>query len=301
MSEEINVRSIPAGVFAMSDKERGAAKCAKVEQKTALMIDLETLGTTSDAVVTEIGCCVFDERTGVISAEFSRVCDVGWQVANGRKICPNTLAWYQAKGLTISGLSGDDRVGLSAALIDMREWFRYLLGDRIGDSVMVWMRGGMDQSILDHAYGCMGEETPWPHWHVRDVRTAMAEVGMSKADVHGASYEPAHGALADCKDQVKQLCAVRRRQVAQDRFAQQGRKLVDSVLSGDVKSSASSSVNCQESLVWHDEAWQRLKSQVVICGQESVDESTRSIKASGMAAAYEAVLAMMDREEQSHG
>lgn len=55
------------------------------------MIDIETLATSHDAVITQIGACVFDLHSdGYESFRF----DINWRDQLDRKIDPETLSWW---------------------------------------------------------------------------------------------------------------------------------------------------------------------------------------------------------------
>lgn len=108
--------------------------------KKHFMLDIETLATTPDAVVTEIALVEFDISNGNIIREFHELLPVPMQKYSGRCIDFNTLAWR---------INNTDPVQLTKALTldrDIRvieSFFRDFVTEFSGaEDRIVWCKGG---------------------------------------------------------------------------------------------------------------------------------------------------------------
>ena len=59
-----------------------------------LMLDLETMGNTSDSAIIAIGACYFDPKTGKIEGEFYKEISLESAVKYGGKVDPSTVVWW---------------------------------------------------------------------------------------------------------------------------------------------------------------------------------------------------------------
>ena len=157
-----------------------------------IMIDLETLGTGSDAHILSIGACTMDHEL-----TFHEV--VGPQK---RKIDVDTVRWWmdQSKDAQfVIKQAAMSRMSLTSALAGLDDFIR-----TAGERVCIWSHGaGFDIAILENAYRQAGMITPWMFWNVRDTRT-LIDVAKWKA---GEKLEPTrkgthHNALDDAKHQA---------------------------------------------------------------------------------------------------
>ena len=161
-----------------------------------IMLDLESLGTRPDCAILTLGAVKFDpftmDRFG--DGLYLRI-DVDEQLANGREVQEDTLAWWmqQAEDVREEALGeGPDRIKLE----DMyRQLNKFLVGvDNI------WCQGpAFDIVILENIYRQKGWPTPWQFWQIRDSRTLFG--------VHGDPREKGkaglHNALEDCISQAQ--------------------------------------------------------------------------------------------------
>ena len=168
-------------------------------------IDLETLGTRYNAPVISIGVAQFDPDTGKLGATFYREIDIDSAIKAG-KASGSTLAWWaQQSDKARRVFSPENKVSLATALDELSTWLRGM-----AMAPKVWGNGaGFDITILEHAYenGCVGLKEAWHFSNVRDMRTLVDVVGLSKVawperkGVH-------HNALDDAiyQAQVISLC-----------------------------------------------------------------------------------------------
>lgn len=133
-----------------------------------LSIDLETLGNTTDAAITQIGLAEFDIQTGEVGRTENIL--VSW---NGEgRVNASTLAWWFRQGdeaRVRMAQSLEYGVPLSGALGQLTRFVR-----EVENLEGVWGNGStFDVTILDSAYQRDGGTAPWPFWAARDMRTIV--------------------------------------------------------------------------------------------------------------------------------
>lgn len=139
---------------------------------TDVMIDLETLATSTDAVILTIGAVKFDPfgrdiDEPAMDSFYVKVdidsCDELGLVAND-----DTIAWWsqQSKEAQAEAFEGDDRVHIRDAFDQL---YKFCWGAK-----RVWSNGAaFDVPICEHVYRKLNKAIPWSFWSVRDVRTAF--------------------------------------------------------------------------------------------------------------------------------
>jgi len=139
---------------------------------TDVMIDLETLATSTDAVVLTIGAVKFDPfgsdiKEPAMDSFYVKIdidsCDELGLVAND-----DTIAWWsqQSKEAQAEAFEGNDRIHIRDAFDQL---YKFCWGAK-----RVWSNGAaFDIPICEHVYRKLNKAIPWPFWSVRDVRTAF--------------------------------------------------------------------------------------------------------------------------------
>jgi hypothetical protein len=173
-----------------------------------IMIDLETLATTSDAVILSIGAVRFDLDTGLV---FDGINAPGRFFYNGisidsqkdRTISGSTLAWWFMQSADAQRVFFDpDMVSLSSALDSLSEWID-------GQKPTVWSNGAdFDLPMLVHAYDQYDYPLPWKPYSGRCYRTYKNLPGARAVKVLRQGLH--HNALDDAIFQAKHLCAIHR-------------------------------------------------------------------------------------------
>lgn len=162
----------------------------------AIMLDIETLGITDDAVILEIGAECFDPVTRERGPMFSRAVDPVAQ--RGRTIDAATLVWWHADAArrqTFGAyLVAKNARSLDMALAELADFFTV----NVAEGAEVWTKGAFDLRLLDHAFAGGWSESPWHYWQARELRTVMKLAGLTKQPV-------AHSALEDAVVQVNEL------------------------------------------------------------------------------------------------
>lgn len=166
-----------------------------------VMIDLETLGTTADAVILSIGAVKFNLETGEIDPEgFYRSISVDSNLALGRRISEDTLIWWFKQPTAAQAVFHEAKEHLDSALIELSDWMS------AGDC-LVWSNGAdFDLPMLAHAYTQCSVEAPWKFWNSRCVRTYKNLPGAK--DLRVALSGVKHNALSDAFDQAKLVCMI---------------------------------------------------------------------------------------------
>lgn len=139
----------------------------------ALMVDIETLGTTHDASIVTIGACMFDPRAGAdqeIDDTFLVRISLESNEAAGRRIQAGTVMWWlQQSPEAQAGLFEGEITNLKQALIRFRHWFQHETRFR---PETCWANDpDFDVVILKSACESVGEMWPVGFWANRSVRT----------------------------------------------------------------------------------------------------------------------------------
>jgi hypothetical protein len=144
---------------------------------TDIMIDLETLATSTDASILSIGAVRFDPfgqdvKEPAMKSMYVRVdldsCDALGLVTND-----DTIAWWanQSKEAQEEAFNPENR-------IDIRDAFEQLYKFCWG-AKRVWSNGSVfDVMICEHVFKKIGKAVPWQFWQIRDVRTIF-DIGIN--------------------------------------------------------------------------------------------------------------------------
>lgn len=169
------------------------------------MIDIETLGTTPDAVVLSLGAVVFsmyDEE--LVDTHYVKL-EVGDQVAAGRTRCQRTMEWWsqQPDAARDEVFGTDGKMPVRDALDELAEF----LSPATGVS-SIWGNGSnFDNVIVADLYRSFHREAPWQFWQDRCFRTVCALLDPDKRLKPRFAGTP-HHALHDAINQTVYLQAI---------------------------------------------------------------------------------------------
>ena len=175
-----------------------------------IMLDLETLDTSSSAVVLSIGAVAFDPGTNALGALGDKFYvemteDVGTQQARGRTISGDTVRWWMQQDVLAKRVfavpppDGVERVNTFEALTRFGI-FVAANGDR---DVELWGNGAdFDNAILGSLYDAFGLRKPWSYSRNRCYRT-MKNRGIGPR--RPARIGTHHNALDDAITQAVHL------------------------------------------------------------------------------------------------
>tara|TARA_R110000782_G_scaffold19035_1_gene51709 strand:- start:1638 stop:2180 length:543 start_codon:yes stop_codon:yes gene_type:complete len=168
-----------------------------------LMLDIETMGTSTSAAIMSIGACYFDPLTGEIGDTFHEQVDIS---TNGM-IDASTVIWWMKQGDDARSKFYDNGKAKSVGEV------LYSFAKFIKKNTKVWGNGiAFDNVIIRNAFDhpSFSGEAPWAFWNDRDVRTIVdlgQVIGIDpKRDFPFEGVK--HDALADAIHQAKYVSAI---------------------------------------------------------------------------------------------
>lgn len=177
----------------------------QTKQTAVVMIDLETLGMASNAVVTQIGVVAVTaddpEEPILVAAEYL---PIDPQLILGRSVTGDTIIWWMNQSeetrKEFERCSGNDMGELQALVRSIHAKITRLNNDYDAE---IWARGPeFDIVKLESIFADLGLDAPWAYHKVRDLRTLMAAAHLSKDDVSKDGLV-LHRALDDAFFQVR--------------------------------------------------------------------------------------------------
>lgn len=163
-----------------------------------VMIDLETLGSSSNSIILTIGAIKFnrEECPGDLKDMDTFYCRVNipTQKQLGLEEDKSTIEWWDKQDSKVKNEAFKDkkRIELKDALEKFNKWF--------DGSQFIWGNGSsFDCSIMENAYRKTKVDVPWKFWNVRDVRTIF-DLGNVKS--YQLPQMSKHHALVDCYRQI---------------------------------------------------------------------------------------------------
>lgn len=172
-----------------------------------IMIDLETLGTTADAVILSIGAVRFDLDTGTVFDGIGGPADYYYTALHthgqSRQISTDTIVWWMDQTKDAQSVFTDPHKSrLEPALMDLSDWIKDAPG-----KPTVWSNGAdFDLPMLTHACTQLGQKLPWAPYAGRCYRTYKNLPGARDIKVERKGQW--HNALADAIYQAQHLCAI---------------------------------------------------------------------------------------------
>lgn len=171
-----------------------------------VMIDIETLATTDDAVILEIGAVCFDRERRLVGEAFSLTLDYLSQP--GRRVDMETVAWWLdperiARFREIQA-GHELKPGLWHGMLELEQFLRV----QLAPAAEVWAKGDFDLRILKHAFSQMEMEEPWKYYQARELRTVLKWVGLDLK-----KEKVPHEAVRDARLQVEALFAAEERRI----------------------------------------------------------------------------------------
>lgn len=163
---------------------------------TDVMIDLETLATSSDAAILTIGAVKFDpfgreKQDPTMDSFYVRV-DLDSCHEIGLVTSDDTIAWWanQSKEAQEEAFSTEGRIHIRDAF---EKLYKFCWGAK-----RIWSNGAaFDVVICETVFKRIQKATPWSFWQVRDVRTAF-DLGINPQ----RPPVTAHHALEDAWNQA---------------------------------------------------------------------------------------------------
>lgn len=140
--------------------------------RTDIMIDLETLATSTDAAILTIGAVKFDPFGKDIEEpdmdSFYVKVDLDSCHELGLAVDDNTVAWWanQSKEAQEEAFGTEGRIHIKNAFDQL---YKFCWGAK-----RVWSNGsGFDIVICENVFKRLQKSCPWQYWQTRDCRTAF--------------------------------------------------------------------------------------------------------------------------------
>jgi hypothetical protein len=163
-----------------------------------VMVDLETLGNGSNAVIIAIGAVAFD-KDGGLGGSFYETVDPQSCIDAGLVMDVSTVMWWMRQNDVARAAFDKPGRHLNAVLLDFATWFP--------EGADLWGNGAtFDNVILSNAYRATGLTCPWPFWADRCYRTLKnlhPNVPMQRVGTH-------HNALDDAETQAQHALQILR-------------------------------------------------------------------------------------------
>jgi hypothetical protein len=172
-----------------------------------IMLDLETLGTGSNATIASIGAVQFDRYTDAIVSEFYSCID--FTKTKQGEIDGSTIDWwFQQEPAAINSLIQGERREIKLALKDFTSWcysLEHIPYSSLTDKTYLWsMSPEFDEVILRNAYKELN--IPWMFKYnvgrcVRTLAEIVFEMGFNlKNEIPFVGVK--HNSLDDAKHQA---------------------------------------------------------------------------------------------------
>jgi len=164
----------------------------------AVMVDLETLGTSDEAAILEVGAVCFDLESRTMGPALQIHVSLKSNGKACRAIEADTLSWWMDQWRERGGVPDLDDEAYAHDFHRAMEKFHVFWDRFAGPDSQFWSRGSFDERILSHALRQAALEVPWKYYKARDQRSVL--------DWEGIRTGPAkHNALDDASEQVKAL------------------------------------------------------------------------------------------------
>lgn len=169
-------------------------------QHKHVSIDIETLGISADATITEIALTFFSPGYGIGDEYVYSVGDtISWDVewvTQNRNIDAATVKWVLQQAVLAANIVKTDRTDL----VDILS-----LITRLVNKHFVWAKGpDFDLVLLTNAFKQHNQEVPWMYYNGRDVRTEFHRNAEARKKWNIKNESP-HTAKGDSLYQAKVL------------------------------------------------------------------------------------------------
>jgi hypothetical protein len=170
-----------------------------------VMLDLETMGTSTDSAIVAIGAVEFDMSTCKTGSSFYQNIHLADSAKHGRKIDPATVLWWMSQPDEARRALMYSAEPLLHVLDKFDAWMECCAPR---DQVRVWGNGpSFDNAILAATYASAGRKPPWKYVNDRCFRTICAMFPSITKDERQGTH---HNALDDAKWQAEHVLKIRR-------------------------------------------------------------------------------------------
>lgn len=184
-----------------------------------VMVDLETLGTTSSAPIISIGALFFNPRTGAYDSSNAFKQAVNPQTCINAGADPAVDAftfWMSQPKEAQDHYNSLKKRPIKEVMNDFRKWLRWnpITESKVEQhdhKLWLWSAATFDGVILNNTYKYLGSEVPWQRRNLVDLRTyrimALA-LGIEDITVDMPDSHIIHDPVEDCIRQVRQVIKI---------------------------------------------------------------------------------------------
>lgn len=159
-----------------------------------VMVDIESMGNTSESAIISIGAVKFDIKTGETGEEFYTIIDLQSCLDIGLTMDASTVLWW----LQQSDAARKEFTKKGVSIVKALEDFSAFL---IDSNCEIWGNSArFDLGLLNDAYNKLKKPIPWKYYNERCVRTLVSFNRTIKNDYPVPS--DTHNALVDCHYQI---------------------------------------------------------------------------------------------------
>jgi len=162
-----------------------------------VMVDIETLADTNNAVIVSIGAVKFDIESGETGDTFHETVDIDSCLKAGFEVTGGTIKWWMRQSDGARREFQKDGIHIAEALQKMATFLQ-------DNDYSMWSNGlRFDIAILENAYRRLDLVVPWNHTKEMDVRTLVQFAPEIKNVVCNTWHLISHHPVDDCKKQIK--------------------------------------------------------------------------------------------------
>ncbi len=172
-----------------------------------MMIDIESLALTPDALVLSIGAIMFSMSPSGpnFGAEFFATPGITEQILMGRRVDPETQGWWATQPSSVQA-HWRYPVDATSPIQAMQNLRAFIVDEQKPKEI--WANGIVfDIGVLEHLFAQTKVFVPWKYDAIRDARTYYKVMEpQHEAPVTAAAREDmAHHPLGDCRSQITRL------------------------------------------------------------------------------------------------
>lgn len=182
-----------------------------------IMLDLETFGVESNAVIIQLSAVPFNIETGeVFDIHFNQLINPVSCVEKGLSVSGSTVEWWLKQNSSVVNKVFVESIkssnNLEFVLRDFAGYIGQLKRELKVSDVRIWGNGILaDNRWLSSAYKAANVDLPWKYFEDSDVRT-LVDIGKRLFNFDPKKDMPfegeKHNAIDDCKHQIKYCCAI---------------------------------------------------------------------------------------------
>ena len=172
--------------------------------KHHIMLDLETMGTSSNAAIIAVGAVEFDPATDTIGRKFYATVGLESSVKHGGVIDPMTVVWWMRQS---SEAQREATTGIHDIETALNKFTQFCAGIGVPSDLIVWGNGAdFDNVIFSSAFNRLSWPCPWGQWNNRCYRTLKSLAPHIKLQRTGTH----HNALDDAESQARHAMQILR-------------------------------------------------------------------------------------------